>query len=87
MKKNELPLDPLIQGAPCMARKHFTDEYLAIAHNIENALQHTGAVPGKDYSYLDLFKLAQPFVLELCKGTNGLNLEYDFPAQEVLPPV
>ena len=84
MKKNELPLDPLIKSFDSMASKHLSDEFLAIAHNIESALIETGAVPGKDYSYLDLFKLTQPFVLKLFD--KDANIIYDYPAKRVVDP-
>lgn len=40
------------------------DLLLAIATNIEDALLSAGAKPGTDYTYLDLFKLANPYALE-----------------------
>ncbi len=39
------------------------DLLLVIATNIEDALISAGAVPGKDYTMLDLFKLANPYAL------------------------
>jgi hypothetical protein len=35
-----------------------------VAQNIESALVDNGAVPGKDYTQLDLVKLALPFALK-----------------------
>ena len=40
------------------------DLLLVIATNIEDALISAGAVPGGDYTMLDLFQLANPYVLE-----------------------
>ncbi|MFI3157892.1 MAG: hypothetical protein QX199_17230 [Methylococcaceae bacterium] len=39
------------------------DLLLCIAATIEDFLLEAGAEPGKDYSRLDLYKLAQPFAL------------------------
>jgi hypothetical protein len=41
----------------------FADTYYMTAYYIECSLVQAGAKPGKDYTVLDLFKLAQPFVL------------------------
>lgn len=43
------------------------DLLLIFAKNIENSLIQAGAVAGQDYNFLDLYKLAQPFVLEKFK--------------------
>lgn len=49
------------------------DVWLVSARAIEGALVKSGAVPGVDYSRLDLFVLAQPFVLQRDKeGLCGL---------------
>ncbi len=40
------------------------DLLLVIATNIEDALLPAGAVAGRDYTMLDLFKLANPYALE-----------------------
>jgi len=39
------------------------DMLLMMAFSAEEALQTAGAEPGRDYSYMDLFQLAQPFAL------------------------
>ena len=41
----------------------FSDFFYIMAKNIEDSLQTAGAIPGEDYTILDLYKLAQPFVL------------------------
>ncbi len=41
----------------------FPDTFLVIACYIEESLIQGGASPGVDYSVLDLYNLAQPFVL------------------------
>ena len=39
------------------------DHFQIVAANIEGSLIQAGATPGKDYTILDVYKLAQPFVL------------------------
>jgi len=41
----------------------FQDALLVTACYIEDSLIQGGAKPGKDYTVVDLYKLAQPFVL------------------------
>lgn len=69
---------PLIQKLSHVARGALSDEYLAMAYTIELSLISAGAEPGKDYTLLDLYKLAQPFALELFKD-NERKMEYEFP--------
>lgn len=46
------------------------DLYLCIAKTIENSLLEAGAEAEKDYNIIDLYKLAQPFVMsEFQKGS------------------
>jgi hypothetical protein len=45
-------------------RNTFHDFVAFVAQNIESALILNGAVPGKDYTQLDLVKLALPFALK-----------------------
>ncbi len=59
----------------------FSEEYLAIAYQMECALISAGATPHEDYTYLDLFQLAQPFVLELFQ--NGRIKSWDYPARRI----
>lgn len=68
---------PLIQKLDAVARGSLSDEYLAMAYTVELSLISAGAVPGKDYTLLDLYKLAQPFALELFKQND--KIEYDYP--------
>lgn len=56
------------------------DEYLAMAYTIELSLISAGAVPGKDYAILDLYKLAQPFALELFRD-DSKQMRYEFPVE------
>ncbi|HDS0959712.1 TPA: hypothetical protein QDZ28_003438 [Pseudomonas putida] len=69
---------PLIQKLNEVVRGELSDEYLAMAYTIELSLISAGAEPGTDYTILDLYKLAQPFALELFKD-NERNLRYEYP--------
>ncbi|WP_446323654.1 hypothetical protein [Acinetobacter sp. 1207_04] len=53
-----------------------SDYLLIVAMNIEDSLMTAGAIPNKDYTYLDLIKLAQPFALDKMKSDESLNLLY-----------
>jgi hypothetical protein len=74
----------LINAANLMGALDLADEFYAIAYNIETSMLNAGAKPGKDYTYLDLYKLAQPFVLELFQGNDKFS--YVYPAVEVNKP-
>lgn len=41
----------------------FADAYLVMACCVEDSLIQGGARPGKDYTVVDLYKLAGPFIL------------------------
>lgn len=68
----------LIQKLDVIDRGNLADEYLAMAYNVEQSLLLAGAVPGKDYTLLDLYKLAQPLVIELFRD-DSRQMEYDIP--------
>lgn len=68
----------LIQKLDVIDRGNLADEYLAMAYNVEQSLLLAGAVPGKDYTLLDLYKLAQPLVIELFRD-NSRHMKYDIP--------
>lgn len=72
----------LIQRLETSASVHLSDEYLAMAFTIEDSLLSAGAVPGEDYTILDLYKLAQPFALELFKVKD--RMEYSYASETVL---
>jgi len=74
----------LLGAADLMGALDLADEFYAIAYNIETSLLNVGAVPGQDYTRLDLYQLAQPFVLELFKGNEKFS--YVYPAVEVNKP-
>lgn len=63
----------LIPHFDLMGRGELSEEFTAVAANIEKALIQCGAEPNKDYTYLDLFQLAQPFVLNMFeKGESAI---------------
>jgi len=68
----------LIQKLDEVVAGELSDEYLAMAYTIELSLISAGAVPGKDYTILDLYKLAQPFALELFRD-DSKQMKYEFP--------
>jgi hypothetical protein len=56
------------------------DLWLILARNVEDSLIEAGATPGEDYTMLDLYKLAQPFVLDLFrKPDNDITFTYKWP--------
>ena len=61
---------------------HLGDEFMAVAHTIETSLMDSGAVPGQDYTILDLYTLAQPFVLDKFKSEE---LEIAYPTTKLMP--
>ncbi len=64
---------PLDNHTPLMPIKKITDTrncqdvLIVAAAAIEQAITQCGAVPGEDYTVLDLFNLAQPFAVEQFK--------------------
>ena len=54
----------LIESKEFVDNENLADVYYIFAYTIEQALLEAGAEPNHDYSYLDLFKLAQPHVLD-----------------------
>jgi hypothetical protein len=61
----------LIKSYIRMDESALEDIYLAMASTIEKSLIQAGAKQGKDYTILDCYKLAQPFVLEVFKNKNS----------------
>jgi hypothetical protein len=57
------PMKQLLTKLEVYGPDAFPDAYYMTAYHIECSLIRAGAKPGKDYTVLDLFKLAQPFVL------------------------
>lgn len=56
--------EPLIKQYQTVDTSTLQDGWMEVAREIEASLMNSGAVPGKDYTYLDLYKLAQPIVLK-----------------------
>lgn len=56
--------EPLIKHYQTVDTSTLQDGWMEVAREIESSLMNSGAVPGKDYTYLDLYKLAQPIVLQ-----------------------
>lgn len=65
-------MSALIRGYETIDPNTLEDFYMAIAKSIELSLIQAGAVAGTDYTFLDLYKLAQPFVLERFKAEEPL---------------
>jgi hypothetical protein len=66
---------PLIPSFHLITSDDFSDFYAIIAKNVEDSLITSGATPGKDYTILDLYKLAQPFVLQCWRQPDKKPLE------------
>lgn len=62
--------DPLIRYFEVTDTSTLTDYWWLTAKAIEQSLMQSGAEPGIDYSRIDLYNLAKPFVLERFKSTN-----------------
>lgn len=56
--------NPLIKQYQTVDTSTLQDGWMEVAREIEASLMNSGAVPGKDYTYLDLYKLSQPIVLK-----------------------
>lgn len=66
---------PLIPRFEYTDPSKLTDAWLMTAKAVEFSLFEAGAVPGIDYTLVDLYQLAAPFVLELHKK-NELAVEF-----------
>lgn len=58
---------PLINELEHVDTTKLADNWMEVARVIEQSMIQSGAVPGVDYTYLDLYKLAQPLVVEQVK--------------------
>lgn len=57
-----------------------SDLLMVMARNVEDSLIQSGAKAGKDYTYLDLYKLASPYALAVFnkgKTKHTIRLEID----------
>lgn len=57
----------LIHDFETIDQDSLEDLFIALAKTVEDSLLQAGAVPGKDYTILDCYKIAQPFALEIFK--------------------
>lgn len=55
----------LIPDFETIDQNSLEDLLLVFAKTVEDSLLQAGAVPGKDYTILDCYKIAQPFALEI----------------------
>ena len=62
-----MPKKHLINGLTNCHPDALEDRFVVVAKTVENALLQAGAKPEQDYTILDVFKLAQPFLLEMHK--------------------
>ncbi len=72
---SETPTEYTVKKGVINDHKHvdltnFQDFWWLAAKSTEQSLIQSGAIPGEDYSIMDLYKLAQPFVLEKFKNEN-----------------
>ena len=81
MKKNTQKIQ-LIRDFETVDQTAFEDFFMVIAKNIEDSLIQSGAVAGKDYSYIDLYNLAQPFVLERFKSMPDFHFSLSWPSHD-----
>jgi hypothetical protein len=63
MVLRDINMKKLLGRPEVYGQNAFPDAYLVTACWIEDSLVQGGAKPGKDYTILDLYKLAQPFIL------------------------
>lgn len=77
MKKNP---PALITNRGHVDQSHMGDILYAVAKTIEESLISSGAIPGIDYKILDVFQMAQPFVLSRF-SEQGLDFNTTFPDQ------
>lgn len=61
--------------------KTLEDLWLIMARNVEDSMVEAGATPGEGYTILDLYKLAQPFVLDIfSKPENSITFALQWPS-------
>lgn len=74
---SDCPADPLFPFVETIDPNSLQDQFYLTAAAIEQSLIQAGDRPGIDYSRLDLYRLAQPFVLERHKGEELAVLMYE----------
>lgn len=65
---------PLMPYNAVFDPKQLQDYFWLVASCIEQSMMEHGAVPGQDYTRLDLYKLAQPLVTAKFGDGNGLEI-------------
>lgn len=73
MSDSERLIKKMRTGAP----DSLEDAWYGVAYAVESSLISAGSVQG-DYTLMDLYSLAQPFVLEMWKDESR-NMDYDLP--------
>lgn len=61
MKKDRL-IKKCNDSSLTFGEKDLTDYLRVIAINIEDSMIEAGAVPGKDYTFIDIYKMAMQYV-------------------------
>ena len=69
----------LIRGYEITDHNSLEDLIYVMAKNVEDSLIQGGAEPGKDYTILDCYKLAQPFALEVFKERKDTKFSVSWP--------
>lgn len=65
LRRSDSNSPPLIGGHQNCSRSALEDLLMLMAHTVEKSMGQAGAIPGRDYTILDLYKLGQPFALEI----------------------
>ncbi len=73
-------MDNLLKDYDSIDPSTLEDLLLAMAKNIESSMIQAGATPGKDYTVLDLYKLAQPFALEVFQKKENITYAVSWPS-------
>ena len=73
--------DRLIKKVKTGTEDSLEDVWYGVAYAVESSLMSAGSVQG-DYTLLDLYSLAQPFVLEMWKDESR-NMDYDSAFEDV----
>jgi hypothetical protein len=58
-------------------KRDLSKTFTVIAKNIEDSLVKAGAEAGVDYTYLDLYKLAAPFILVMFQDKDADEISFD----------
>ena len=74
--------DALLKMLPEMEDNHLADDLYAIAFNVEMSLIQAGAVPNKDYTRLDLFRMAEPILSAML--SSGREIHYTYPTKRMV---